>query len=433
MCAKFLVPLLNHVKSDVNDVYEVLHPLQALCQVVGLAPYSFTRRSDGSKTYIRSPLSIIGYAILFALYISAIVVRICFKEDLSDEAIERYLDNLQEYVIALIVFVAITFGWIFSRKVIEVFKNVDEIDKEFKDLSVWMPYRRCYGVLILNIALIIVVQFIVFIWIWLRREMDEDVLLTLLNLVIILPFLLLTHLTELQYVQYIHLLKYRYAILNEHLEVLYREHKTREGWILTTNSDPDVTKGILKSAETISNPISVVEKVVTIHLKLSDAANLINTSFSVQLLFRITIAFTSIVAALYTIGVNFSSTEDEQETLDVDVQFTAWAASSAFELFLIVWIASSTCEEANKCPRLMHKIRNATKNSQLQDTIEMYSLQMYHNRLQLYVCGLFPLDYTLLHTIVAGVTTYLVILIQFRSAGMASKKRLQCNRTGSIQ
>lgn len=70
----------------------------------------------------------------------------------------------------------------------------------------------------------------------------------------------------------------------------------------------------------------------------------------------------------------------------------------------------------------MHKIRNATKNAKLQDVvrriqfivfallinvkyllqIEMYSLQMYHNRLQFYICGLFPLDFTLLHTVRIG-------------------------------
>ncbi|KAF5282786.1 hypothetical protein FQR65_LT02783 [Abscondita terminalis] len=233
---------------------------------------------------------------------------------------------------------------------------------------------------------------------------------------------------ESQYVQYVKLVYYRYSILNEHLEVLYRENNAIEGWVKEVDEDATsiskISSGILKSFKITSNPILVIDKVVALHIKLSDAAYLINAAFSVQLLFRITIAFVTIVTALYTIGVNLSSPEQESNTLKVDTMFTMWAVSSAIELLIIVHIANSTCEEANKCPRLMHKIRNSTKNAKLQDMIEIYSLQMYHNRLKFYVCGLFPLDYTLLHTIVAGVTTYLVILVQFNTAGSVTKKKI---------
>ncbi|KAK5646029.1 hypothetical protein RI129_004493 [Pyrocoelia pectoralis] len=347
MCVKFILSLLNNTIPQPKDVYEVLRPLQIICQIIGLAPYNMMIKSDGSKAYVRTSWSFVRYVILFILYTTVIVADIRVKANRFDGGIEKYLGNLQEYFIALIMFVVITFGYIFSNKVIEMFERVDDIDREFKDLANWNQY------------------------------INVDVNLFL-------------------------------------------------AWAIETNYDTDaikVTKGILKTVEMISDPISVIEKVVTIHIKLSDTASLINTSFSVQLLFRITIAFITIVTALYTIGVKFSSTEEDTGILeDVDAMFTVWAASSALELVLIVWVTNSTCEEANKCPRLMHKIRNATKNAKLQDTIEMYSLQMYHNRLQFYVCGLFPLDYTFLHTIVAGVTTYLVILIQFNSANSASKK-----------
>ena len=48
--------------------------------------------------------------------------------------------------------------------------------------------------------------------------------------------------------------------------------------------------------------------------------------------------------------------------------------------------------------------------------IEMYSLQMYHNRLKFYVCGLFPLDYTLLHTVWAAFVpgTFLLTVAFYR-------------------
>lgn len=95
----------------------------------------------------------------------------------------------------------------------------------------------------------------------------------------------------------------------------------------------------------ISNPILVIEKVANLHIKLSDTATLINAAFSVQLLFRITIAFINIVTALYTIGVNFSNPNNDADSINVDISFTLWAVSSAFELMAIVWVTNSTCEE----------------------------------------------------------------------------------------
>lgn len=52
-------------------------------------------------------------------------------------------------------------------------------------------------------------------------------------------------------------------------------------------------------------------------------------------------------------------------------------------------------------------------NAQLNLFMEQFSLQLLHQRLQFTAFGFFNLDFTLLYTIVAAITTYLVILIQF--------------------
>jgi hypothetical protein len=49
--------------------------------------------------------------------------------------------------------------------------------------------------------------------------------------------------------------------------------------------------------------------------------------------------------------------------------------------------------------------------------LEMFSQQLLHTRDQIdfTACGLFPLDMTLLHSVVAAVTTYIIILVQFQN------------------
>ncbi|KAJ9600499.1 hypothetical protein L9F63_009269 [Diploptera punctata] len=46
--------------------------------------------------------------------------------------------------------------------------------------------------------------------------------------------------------------------------------------------------------------------------------------------------------------------------------------------------------------------------------MQQFSLQLLHRKVQFTACGFFPLDFTLLYSIVGAVTTYLVILIQFQ-------------------
>jgi hypothetical protein len=49
--------------------------------------------------------------------------------------------------------------------------------------------------------------------------------------------------------------------------------------------------------------------------------------------------------------------------------------------------------------------------------LEMFSQQLLHTREQIdfTASGLFPLDMTLLHSVVGAVTTYIIILMQFQT------------------
>nr|CAD7267280.1 unnamed protein product [Timema shepardi] len=46
--------------------------------------------------------------------------------------------------------------------------------------------------------------------------------------------------------------------------------------------------------------------------------------------------------------------------------------------------------------------------------LRQFSLQLLHSKLHFTACGLFPLDYTLIYSIVGASTTYLIILVQFQ-------------------
>ncbi|KAK9732372.1 7tm Chemosensory receptor [Popillia japonica] len=79
----------------------------------------------------------------------------------------------------------------------------------------------------------------------------------------------------------------------------------------------------------------------------------------------------------------------------------------------------------NKIPMLLHEIRNnlmllheirnnlSVKYNDVEKQIQMYSIQMLHQKLEFSALGFFVINYSLLYSIVSAVATYLVIVIQF--------------------
>ncbi|XP_044267813.1 putative gustatory receptor 28a [Tribolium madens] len=439
--------------KEPNDVYSAIHPLFYMCTFFGLAPYSLVRVENGKKIFKFAWWPLIRNALLVLILLGSLTYHAVFDlKPFKDSDLQQKLRYFEEIFSSLLSCCSVIFGCIFALKVIEIFKNIEEVDVAFRSLAVWVPYKQMYVSILIHLATLvtIVVTLTVNVIFFATFEYGTQVYsFFIMFMTCILPYFI-NLLMELQYCHYLNILRVRYKLLNEYLETLVQETQTLNGKfkkkenisiIINTvveswteaqvktvaskakrKSKEIFTSGskLPKSMLAISDPVFIVDQVAALHIKLTDTAHMINYAFCVQQLLRITVTFISIVTALFLVAINFNKSSSENKS-QLDYFFTFWAFSNACEVMAIVWITSETCEEANTCPRILHKIRNNTTNTNLQDTIEIYSLQMYHNRLYFTVCGLFPLDYTLLYTIVAGVTTYLVILIQFNNSDFLLK------------
>ncbi|KAJ9591819.1 hypothetical protein L9F63_001636 [Diploptera punctata] len=83
----------------------------------------------------------------------------------------------------------------------------------------------------------------------------------------------------------------------------------------------------------------------------------------------------------------------------------AWSYNTLTAVFVL---------QANRTGVLVHKLMTKTSNSHVREELELFSMQLLHSKVRFTACGFFPLDFTLLYSIVGAVTTYLVILIQFQ-------------------
>lgn len=175
---------------------------------------------------------------------------------------------------------------------------------------------------------------------------------------------------DIQYVHYMKMLENRYKVLNDYLTALIgevkRENCKSSVWnikqvfywnIFSVGSNEkkkihniqNFTYGkfLTKRLRNISDPIYVVDTVVSLHIKLSDTAALINHAFGIQLLLLIAIAFVGTVCALFTMAINLAKSTLPKKNIDWNVVFILWVIANSIEVFAIVFSTSSLCEEVS--------------------------------------------------------------------------------------
>nr|CAL23154.2 gustatory receptor candidate 21 [Tribolium castaneum] len=364
--------------KDPCDVYTAIHPLFYVCTFFGLAPYSLVRVENGKKVFKFAWWPLTRNALLVLILLGALTYHAIFDLiSFKDSDLQQKLRYFEEVFSSLLSCCSVIFGCIFALKVIEVFKNIEEVDVAFRSLAVWVPYKHLYVNILIHLSglvTIVATLTVTIIFFASYQYGTKTYSLFIVFMTVILPYFI-NLLMELQYCHYLNILRVRYQLLNEYLETLVQEtnRTSVEGWTDVSNvkrKSKEISK-LPKSMLAISDPVFIVDQVAALHIKLTDTAHMINYAFCVQQLLRITVAFISIVTALFLVAINFnksSSEENEGKTTQLDYFFTFWAFSNACEVMAIVWITSETCEE-----------------------------------------------------IVAGVTTYLVILIQFNNSDFVQR------------
>ncbi|KYB28953.1 gustatory receptor for bitter taste 66a-like [Tribolium castaneum] len=92
------------------------------------------------------------------------------------------------------------------------------------------------------------------------------------------------------------------------------------------------------------------------------------------------------------------------------------AAPLMIDVFYVCNVCYKTVETAKLSGELIHKI--VTDDRDLTDEIEMFSLQVANGDIEFSAAQFFPIDHTLLFSIIGGVTTYIIILIQLSASFM---------------
>ncbi|XP_033607592.1 putative gustatory receptor 28b [Cryptotermes secundus] len=87
---------------------------------------------------------------------------------------------------------------------------------------------------------------------------------------------------------------------------------------------------------------------------------------------------------------------------------------NAIQIIGTVAAFAFTAEEANRTGVIVHSVLTEMSQSFKKRELKEFSLQLLHRKLQFTACDFFPLDFTLLHSMIGAVTTYLVIVTQLQ-------------------
>ncbi|XP_045482799.1 putative gustatory receptor 28b [Harmonia axyridis] len=170
--------------------------------------------------------------------------------------------------------------------------------------------------------------------------------------------------------------------------------------------DRDLHVISLLESEKQKNPLKMLCYVCSWHHNIIKTMTLANETFGLKMVVVFGYAFMIIVMQVFSICHLFK--KDIQ--WDYFIQHIFSVTSYSFTVYKICNICEYTVREAKKSGLLIHQIES--DDFDIRDEIEMFSLQISNETIEFTAAGFFPIDYSLLFSIIGGVTTYIIILIQ---------------------
>ncbi|XP_050087085.1 uncharacterized protein LOC126572088 [Anopheles aquasalis] len=180
--------------------------------------------------------------------------------------------------------------------------------------------------------------------------------------------------------------------------------------------DDDVVQS---SALTVYNAkqIVVLRQIMQAFDQICDLADKGSFYYGVQIM--VSVAGSFVFLLFYT----FAFTLVVRSVLPFDSVFYAGPLLSyvlfSYNIFIIAFLGNALKQQGNLTRKLIDRAINSTNNTEITEMLRLFLMQLGH-RSPIITCGLFPFDWTLIFSINSTAATYIIILLQFESAGSTS-------------
>ncbi|KAI5743893.1 hypothetical protein M8J77_023363 [Diaphorina citri] len=165
-----------------------------------------------------------------------------------------------------------------------------------------------------------------------------------------------------------------------------------------------------------------IKAMLRLHYYLCDVCSSINEVYGIKILLIIGYDFLTITSILFKLTSNLLSTSSNSSSSISPVgneNFNMMAhiylcLLKCFMLYLIVRTTDGVTKEAGKLLKISHKLQLKNDQANLNLELQCFIQRLERHKISFTAYGFFPLDYTLLYTIIGAATTYWVILVQFQ-------------------
>ncbi|XP_050071726.1 putative gustatory receptor 28b [Anopheles maculipalpis] len=93
-----------------------------------------------------------------------------------------------------------------------------------------------------------------------------------------------------------------------------------------------------------------------------------------------------------------------------------FAIFEAIQFYYIVSASSEITEQAEKMGLLLNEYIPTGPNLRVERCIESFTIELLHQDFKINNCGMYNVDYTLMFSMIATITSYLIMLVQFQLA-----------------
>ncbi|KYM75561.1 Putative gustatory receptor 28b [Atta colombica] len=359
-----------------TDFQSLMYPCFFYCGILGIFPYKINASNF--------EISKLRY------------ILITISEMFSSGNITRTFENF--CFLTLNGFIAIV-TYILSKPRMHLLQTILNISlklstESYKKLSRWIHIKDIFGVIIL-----VVQEYMYFN----KVQIFEKNYWTALMIAIIMYLVLLEFQMNQLHVNCICVLKACFKKINDDLI-----HKHT----LTINNEKLPISNLICHMSKNQFFLEELKSLMKQYLILTKTVQMLNRIFSLQLLAIVILSFIEITVELYFYLVRWQGevliTFDEY-FLDV---FLTSMMYYIIKVMFIVWACETGKNEIQKISTIIYDVHNSTRDKQIKNKLQLFSLQILHCKNTFSTKGL-TVDATLVATMVGGITTYMLILIQF--------------------
>ncbi|CAH0393555.1 unnamed protein product [Bemisia tabaci] len=156
-----------------------------------------------------------------------------------------------------------------------------------------------------------------------------------------------------------------------------------------------------------------VQPLVTAHALLRQTCRQLNLAFGPETLAIFAVVFIIVTSnSYYTIYLALRKAAEEDAFFNL--YYGCFTVALLATISYVVGKTSAVCMQANSTARIIHQLLLSNVRDKVKNELQLFSLQLIHEKVNFTACGFFPLDLSVLFNTISSVVTYLIILIQLQ-------------------